>query len=95
MTYHDGSTISLGDVVRVAIPGGTARARVVMLGDSYQHLDIDKKFLAWIERDRVLEPSNVIVEWLDKNPFAHDDPRFAPVGNYMFSPTDSGLTRDA
>ena len=94
MTYHDGSTISLGDVVRVTIPGGTARAHVVMLGDSYQHLDIDKKFLAWIERDRVLEPSNVIVERLDKNPFAHDDPRFAPVGNYMFSPTDSGLTRD-
>jgi hypothetical protein len=94
MTYHDGSTLSLGDVVRIAIPGGTAKARVVMLGDSYKHLDIDKQFLAWVERDRVLERSDVVVEWLDSNPFAHNNPQYAPVGNYMFSPTDSGLTRD-
>ena len=95
MTYHDGSTISLGDVVRAAVSGGTARARVVMLGDSYEHLDIDKQFLAWVERDRVLEPSYVVLEWLESNPFAHQDPQYAPVGNYMLSPTDSGLRRDA
>ncbi len=54
MTYHDGSPISLGDVVRVPIPGGNAKARVVMLGDSYEHLDIDAQFLSWVERGRVL-----------------------------------------
>jgi hypothetical protein len=95
MTYYDGSAISLGDVVRVPIPGGTAKARIVMLGDSYQHLDIDEQFLAWVKRDRVLEPSSVVVEWLDRNPFAHTDPAYAPVGNYMFTPADEHLERDA
>jgi hypothetical protein len=94
MTYHDGSVISLGDIVRVRIPDGTARARVVMLGDTYQHLDIDEEFLTWIKRDKVLEPSCVVVEWLDMNPFAHNDPQYAPVGNYMFSPADEHLERD-
>lgn len=95
MKYHDGSTLSLGDIVRVAVPAGTERARVVMLGDSREHLDIDKQFLAWVERDdKLLEPNYVVPEFLDRNPFAHDDPRYAPVDNHMFSPVDSGLTRD-
>jgi hypothetical protein len=66
----------------------------MMLDDSYKHLDIDKKFLTWLERDRVLEASQVVVEWLDKNPFADEDSQYAPVGNYMFSPADSGLIHD-
>jgi len=93
MTYHDGSPVSLGDIVAAPIPGGSARARVVMLGESYAHLDIDRDFLAWVERDRVLEPSYVVIEWLDNNPFAHNDPQYAPVGNYMFSPLDEDLKR--
>ena len=94
MTYYDGAPISLGDIVRLPIPGGTAKARVVMLGDSYEHLDIDEQFVAWVQRDRVLERSSVVVEWLDRNPFAHTDPRYAPVGNYMFSPVDEHFERD-
>ena len=65
-----------------------------MLGETYEHLDIDQQFLTWFMRDRVLEPSQVVVEWLEKNPFAHNDPQYAPVGNYMFTPADSGLIRD-
>jgi hypothetical protein len=96
MKYHDGSTISLGDIVRIAVPGGAERARVVMLGDSREHLDIDKQFLAWVERDaKLLEPNYVVVEFLDRNPFAHNDPQYAPVGNYMFCPADEDLERDA
>ena len=95
MKYHDGSTVNLGDIVRVPIPGGTARARIVMLGETYEHLDIDEKFLAWVKADRVLEPSAIVVEWLDANPFAHDDPRYAPVGNYMFTPLDEHVVKDA
>ena len=95
MIYHDGSTIGLGDIVNVPVPGGTAKARVVMLGDTYQHLDIDPPFLAWVKRDRVLEQSSVVIEWLGNNPFAHEDSRYAPVGNYMFSPADEWLKRDA
>jgi hypothetical protein len=86
VTYHDGSIISLGDIVTIPIPSGTAKARVVMLGDTYEHLDIDRKFVEWVERDRVLEASSVVIEWLGANPFAHEDPRYAPVGNYMSSP---------
>jgi hypothetical protein len=95
VTYHDGSAISLGDIVTVSIPNGTAKARVVMLGDTYEHLDIDRQFVEWVERDRVLEASSVVVEWLGANPFAHEDSRYAPVGNYMFCPVDEHLERDA
>ena len=58
------------------------------------HLDIDTQFVAWVEKDHVLNESAVVVEWLDTNPFAHNDPQYAPVGNYMFSPADEWLQRD-
>ena len=93
MTYHDGSPISLGDIVRVPIPGGMGKARVVMLRDCYEHLEIDAQFLAWVLRDKVLDASSVVVEWLESNPFAYTDPRYAPVGNYMFTPVDDHLER--
>jgi hypothetical protein len=95
MKYHDGSPIKLGDIATVPVPGGTARARVVMLGDTYKHLDIDRQFVDWVERDRVLEASSIIVEWLDGNPFAHNHPQHAPVGNFMFTEPDEHVTRDA
>ena len=96
MHYHDGSQATLGDIVQAMVgPGGTERARVVMLGDTYEHLDIDPQFLTWVKRDRVLEPNHVVLEWLDNNPFAHQDPKYAPVGNYMFSPLDHGVTPTA
>jgi hypothetical protein len=81
--------------VRVPVPTGTARARIVMLGDTYEHLEIDPAFLSWVERDRILEPHSVVLEWLGENPFAHNDPRFAPVGNYLFSPLDEHVSREA
>lgn len=93
MKYHDGSQVSLGDIVSVPIPEGTAKARVVMLGETYDHLDIDKQFLAWVSREKVLEPGSVVVEWIDQNPLAHNDPRYAPVGNYMFTALDECVQR--
>jgi hypothetical protein len=88
MRYHDGSPVALGDLVDVPIPAGTARARVVMLGDTYEHLPIDPAFVSWVESDRVLRESAVVIEWLGENPFAGDDPKCAPVGNYMFTDVD-------
>jgi len=85
----------LGDVVSVPVPGGEAKARVVMLGETYEHLDIDPAFLAWAKRDNVLKRASIVIEWADGNPFAHDDPRYAPVGNYMFSPVEEWVTRAA
>jgi hypothetical protein len=46
VTYHDGSIVRLGDIVKAPIPMGTAKARVVMLGDTYEHLDIDAQFVS-------------------------------------------------
>ena len=95
MKYHDGTTVLLGDVVSVPVPGGSAKARVVMLGDTYAHLDIEKQFVSWVKEEKVLQESSVVVEWLGDNPFSHDDPRRAPVGHYMFSVIDEWVTKDA
>ena len=94
MRYHDGSTVTLGDIVTVPVPSGTAKARVVMLGETYEHLDIDRQYLAWVKAEKILEASSVVIEWVARNPFAHDDPQYAPVGNYMFSALDESLERD-
>ena len=95
MRYTDGTSVNLGDVVNVPVPSGTAKARVVMLGATYEHLELEAGFLAWVKEARVLAADAVVVEWLDANPLAHNDPRYAPVGNYMFSPIDEHITRDA
>jgi hypothetical protein len=86
--FHDGRIVALGDLVEVPVPSGTARARVVMLGDTYEHLDIDPGFLSWVETERILRPISVVIQWLSENPLAHDDPKYAPVGNYMFTDVD-------
>jgi len=93
MRYRDGSEVVLGDLVTVPVPSGTAKGRVVMLGNSYAHLDIDPDFLSWVLEERALKPSSIVIEWVDGNPFAHDDPRYAPVGPYMFLPLDEWVKR--
>ena len=89
MQYHDGSLTKLGDIVTILLQSHRARARVVMLGETGEHLDIDKGFIEWVEREKLLAPSQVIVEWVDQNPLAKNDPKYAPVGNYMFTGLDS------
>ena len=88
MHYHDGSLVRLGDLVDVPVPAGTARARVVMLGDTYEHLNVEANFLSWVNAERILRNIAVVIEWIGENPFAHDDPQYAPVGNYMFTDVD-------
>jgi hypothetical protein len=95
MNYADRAIIRLGDVVSVPVPAGKAKARVVMLGDTYEHLDIDPAFLRWVESDKVLASTSVVVQWLGMNPFAHDDQKYAPVGDYIFSPADQHLVRES
>jgi hypothetical protein len=91
MQYFDGTEVQLGDVVGLSLPSGAQAARVVMLGDSHAHLALETTFLGWVSASRVLRPDSVVVEWLGSNPFAHDDPAFAPVGNYMFVAVDEYL----
>ncbi len=95
MQYKDGFIVALGDIVSVPVPGGTSQARVVMLGETYDHLDIDPQFLSWVQKEKILEPTSVVIEWLNANPFEHNDPQYAPAGNYMFSPLDEYVERVA
>ena len=94
MKYANGSKVSLGDIVNVPVPEGSAKARVVMLGDTYEHLNIDQSFLEWVGAEKLLAHDSVVVEWLGKNPLAHDHPQYAPVGDYMFTAVDEWVTRD-
>ena len=91
MVYLDGTEIRLNDVVSVSVPEGYAFARVVMLGETYEHSAIGARFVEWVKQDRILESTSIVIEWLNENPFAHNDPKYAPVGNYMFTGVESGL----
>jgi hypothetical protein len=96
MKYHDGSEMRLGDIVRTPIGKDVStRGRVVMVGDTLDHLDIDPQFVSWVKKSQKLRSSQVVIEFMDKNPFEHEDPRFAPVGDYMFTPVDEWLTLES
>jgi hypothetical protein len=95
MRYHNGSPVILGDIVSVPMPEGTAKGRVVMLGDTHEHLDIDQQFLKWVKAERIPEPTSIVIEWIEDNPLEHNDPQYAPVGNYMFTVVDEWVVRDA
>jgi len=62
MKYKDGLDVRIGDVVSVPIPSGSAMGRVVMLGDTYEHLGIDANFLSWVQTDKVLRPDSIVIE---------------------------------
>jgi hypothetical protein len=93
MNYHDGSPARLGDIVAVRLADRTAKARVVLLGDTRQHLDVDAEFVEWAESEKLLAPSQVVVEWIDQNLLVNDDSQDAPIGNYMFTGLDCCVTR--
>ena len=95
MKYSDGSPVRLGDIVTILLADGGAKARVVMLGDTREHLSIDEGFIEWVESENLLDPSQVVVEWIDGNPLAHDNPQYSPVGNYMFTGLDCCVAHDA
>jgi len=74
MEYHDNQKISLGDIVELDMPEGTERAKVVMLGSNYEHLELSESFEKWVKKDKILETDSIVIEWIGKNPLAHDDP---------------------
>jgi hypothetical protein len=41
MKYDDGTTVHLGDIVQIPMQDQISNARVVMLGDTQAHLEID------------------------------------------------------
>jgi len=94
MKYSDGSPVKLGDIVTILLANGGAKARVVMLGDTREHLRIDEGFIEWVESENLLNPSQIVVEWIHGNPLAHDNPQYSPVGNYMFTGLDCCVVHD-
>ncbi len=91
MKYTSGENVELGDIVKVSTPEGYSEARVVMLGETYEHLVIEKGFEEWVKKDRILADRSIYVEWLKSNPFEHNDPQYAQVGNYMSTCLDDGV----
>lgn len=85
MEYSDNRKILLGDLVEISIPEGTEIARVVMLGESYERLELEETFISWVIKDQILEKDSIVVEWINNNPLAHNNLEFAPVGKYMFT----------
>jgi len=84
MEYFDNQEIILGDIVTLDMPEGREQAKVVMLGSNYEHLEIENSFETWVKKDKVLNSDSIVIEWIGANPLAHDDPNYAPLGNYMF-----------
>jgi hypothetical protein len=95
VNYHDGTPVKLGDVVYVPVPGGNALARVVMLGATREHLDLEPDFANFVHSSDALSPDAIVIEWIGENPFAHDDASLAPVGNYMTTVLDEWVVRSA
>ena len=90
MKYRDDQEIMLGDIVELSMLNGKEIAKVVMLGESYLHLELEASFESWVKRDRILDQDSIVVEWVNENPLAHNNPAFAPVGNYIFT----GISED-
>lgn len=90
MEYIDGRKILLGDLIEISMPEGIEMGRVVMLGENYERLELEGSFISWVIKDQILDKDSIVVEWVNNNPLAHDNPEFAPVGNYMFT----GISHD-
>ncbi|MCG7948711.1 MAG: hypothetical protein JAZ17_01895 [Candidatus Thiodiazotropha endolucinida] len=85
MNYTDGKEVQLGDLIEIDMPKGLELARVVMLGENYQHLELEQSFKEWVLKEQILETNSIVIEWVGKNPLEHNNPEYAPVGNYMFT----------
>lgn len=85
MNYTDGKEVQLGDLIDIDMPKGLELARVVMLGENYQHLELEQSFKEWVFKEQILETNSIVIEWVGKNPLEHNNPEYAPVGNYMFT----------
>jgi hypothetical protein len=84
MKYGCGTDVMLGDEIMVAYgPDRESLARVVAIGSDLVIDDIDQAFYIWAKNEAIIDKDTVVVEWIGSNPLAHDDPAYAPVGNYM------------
>lgn len=92
MKYKKGKEIQLGDVVELEMPDGKEIARVVMLGETGGHLKMEKNYINWVIEENILSKDSIVVEWINNNPLAHNNPKYAPVGNYMSTGISDDIT---
>ncbi len=84
MKYHCGTDVMIGDEIMVSYgQDQESLARVVAIGVDMAANDIDESFYSWAKRESIIDKDTIVVEWIGSNPLAHNDPNYAPVGNYM------------
>lgn len=84
MKYECGTEVMLGDEIMVGYgPDHESLARVVAIGKDLAVDEIDQEFYSWAKSEAIIDKDTVVIEWLDANPLSHNDPTYAPVGNYM------------
>ena len=84
MKYSCGTEVMLGDEIMASYgPEEEALARVVAIGLDSAVENIERQFYDWVKEEGIISDESVIIEWMDENPLAHNDPNYAPVGNYM------------
>jgi hypothetical protein len=81
MQYEDGQIVKLGDIIEIGLADGVHRARVVLLGDSSTYAGINEKTAKWAIESQHVDKNSIMAVWIDENPFAHSDPKYAPVAN--------------
>ena len=74
----------LGDEIMVQHgPDQESLARVVAIGTDSVIDEIDQGFYSWAKSRSIIDKNTVVIEWVGANPLSHNDPNYAPVGNYM------------
>jgi hypothetical protein len=81
MKYSCGTEVILGDEIMVSSgPEQESLSRVVAIGLDLATEDIDRKFYDWAKEEGIITDTSIVIEWIDENPLAHNDPNYAPVG---------------
>ena len=85
MKYPDGTPALLGDIVTIPLSDGPHEGRIVMLGDTMEHLNLHSELVKWIIDDKIMDHTTIAVQWIGQNSLAHNDPQYAPVGDIIFT----------
>ena len=92
MKYSCGTEVMLGDEIMVGHgPQKESLARVIAIGTNQAIQGLDPSVYSGAKGAGIIDQDTVVVEWVEANPLAHNDPRYAPVGTYM---TSQGLGCD-
>lgn len=83
MKYEDCQTVMLGDIVRLDLHDGDHTGRVIMIGDTGEYDGIDAQTANWALESGHVGKQNIMLEWVELNPLAHNDPKYAPVSNTL------------